>query len=178
MATLARRDFRTPDNLLGGILSGLAVVAAWYVTAHLGYVAEDPETLQEAFLATRSGRPEALSFIAPQAYSLELLIFWSDASRTLSFGVVTVLGVVAGAAAWALRSGHFRWEGFANTEDLVNHLLGAVLMGFGGVTALGCTIGQGLSGLSTLALGAFLTFFAIAAGAVAMLKWQYWRLTR
>ena len=62
--------------------------------------------------------------------------------------------------------------------DLANHIVGAVLMGFGGVTALGCTIGQGISGLSTLALGSVLTFFAIIAGAVATMKFQYWRLMR
>jgi len=72
--------------------------------------------------------------------------------------------------------GTFRWEGFASTEDLVNHLIGGVLMGVGGVTALGCTIGQGLSGISTLALGSFLAFGGIIAGSVAALKYQYWRI--
>jgi uncharacterized membrane protein YedE/YeeE len=63
-------------------------------------------------------------------------------------------------------------------EDTANHLIGAALMGFGGVTALGCTIGQGLSGVSTLALGSFLALAAIIAGAVAALKFQYWRIMR
>jgi hypothetical protein len=51
-------------------------------------------------------------------------------------------------------------------------------MGFGGVTAMGCTIGQGLSGLSTLALGSFVTFAAIVGSAAATMRWQYWRLER
>ena len=51
-------------------------------------------------------------------------------------------------------------------------------MGFGGVTAMGCTIGQGITGVSTLALGSFITLLAIVAGAAATLKYEYWRLMR
>jgi uncharacterized membrane protein YedE/YeeE len=86
--------------------------------------------------------------------------------------------VVAGAAAGALASGQFRWEGFASTEDTAHHLVGAALMGFGGVAALGCTIGQGLSGVSTLALGSLLALAAIIAGAVLGLRYQSWRVER
>lgn len=175
--SLAARDFRTFDHLLGGVGSGLCVVAAWYVSGHLGYLPEHPETLQEAFLTTNSGRPEALSFVAPVAYTLELLLLWSDSSRTLGFAGAGALGAVVGSFAGALALGRFRWEGFAGVEDTASHLLGAALMGFGGVTALGCTIGQGISGLSTLALGSLLASLAIVAGAVAALKVQYWRLT-
>jgi hypothetical protein len=127
-------------------------------------------------VATNSGRPESYSFVAPTAYLLELLLLWSDQSKIVTFGIAGVLGMAAGSATVALATGAFRWEGFASTEDLVNHIVGAVLMGFGGVTALGCTIGQGLSGISTLALGSFLAFGAIVAGCVAALKYQYWRL--
>jgi uncharacterized membrane protein YedE/YeeE len=58
------------------------------------------------------------------------------------------------------------------------HMIGGLLMGFGGVTALGCTIGQGISGFSTLALGSILSFLAIVAGSAATMKLQYWRMTR
>ena len=92
----ARRDFLTLDNLLGGIAVGAIVIGGWYVSGHLGYLAEDPDTLQEAFLATNSGRMESLTFVAPQAYTLELLMLWSDASRKLSFGIALALGVIAG----------------------------------------------------------------------------------
>ena len=173
---LARREFWTLDNLLGGLGSGLLIVAAWYVSGHLGYLAEHPETLEEAFLATNSGRMEALTFVAPQAYSLELLMLWSDSSRRMTFAIATVLGVISGALASALLTRSFRWEGFANVEDMARHLIGAALMGFGGVLAMGCTVGQGISGFSTLALGSILTFAAIVAAATATLKYQYWRL--
>jgi uncharacterized membrane protein YedE/YeeE len=174
----SRRDFLTPDNLLGGFAIGAIVVGGWYVSGHLGYLAEDPDTLQEAFLVTNSARMESLTFVAPQAYTLELLLLWSDASRKLSFGIAMALGVVAGSAAWALLTRQFRWEGFRDVADLVRHLLGAALMGFGGVTAMGCTIGQGVTGVSTLALGSLITLLAIIAGAWAMLKYEYWKLMR
>ena len=175
---LLRRDFWTLDNLLGGLGTGLAVVAAWYVSGHLGYLPEHPETLEEAFIATNSGRMESLTFVAPQAYTLELLMLWSDTSRKLTFAIATVLGVIAGSGAWALATRSFRWEGFASVEDTASHLLGAALMGFGGVVAMGCTVGQGITGFSTLALGSIVTFLAIVAGAAATLKFQYWRLMR
>ena len=175
---LLNRDFWTLDNLLGGLGTGLAVVAAWYISGHIGYLAEHPDTLEEAFLATNSGRMESLTFVAPQAYTLELLMLWSDTSRTLTFAIATVLGVIAGSGTWALLTGNFRWEGFASVEDTASHLLGAALMGFGGVVAMGCTVGQGISGFSTLALGSIVTFVAIVAGAAATLKFQYWRLMR
>jgi uncharacterized membrane protein YedE/YeeE len=175
---LFNREFWTLDNLLGGLGTGLAVVAAWYISGHIGYLAEHPETLEEAFLATNSGRMESLTFVAPQAYTLELLMLWSDTSRTLTFAIATALGVIAGSGAWALLTGNFRWEGFASVEDTASHLLGAALMGFGGVVAMGCTVGQGITGFSTLALGSIVTFLAIVAGATATLKFQYWRLMR
>ena len=86
-----------------------------------------------------------------------------------------VLGMAVGSAGMALATRTFRWEGFASNEDLVNHIVGGVLMGFGGVCALGCTIGQGLTGISTLAIGSFIALGAIIAGSVTALKYQYWR---
>ena len=173
------REFRaTPEYVIGGLVVGAVIVAGWYVSAHIGHLAEDPNTLQEAFVATNSGRPESYSFVAPAAYLLELLIFWTDKSKIMTFGVAGVLGMTAGAAAMALATKTFRWEGFNDTEDLVNHVVGGLLMGFGGVLALGCTIGQGLTGISTLAVGSILSFFAIVGGSVAAVKYQEWRIER
>jgi len=172
------REFRTFDNVLGGVVVGLVVVGGWYLSGHIGHLAEGPATLEEKFLATNSGRTESLSFVAPQAYSLELLLLWSDKSRVVTFGIASVLGMLAGSLAWSLATKSFRLESFRDAEDLINHLAGGALMGFGGVLALGCTIGQGVSGLSTLALGSFLAFSAIIAGAALTMKIQYWRLMR
>jgi uncharacterized membrane protein YedE/YeeE len=171
-------SFRRFDNWLAGLGLGGVIVAMWWVSASLGYVAEHPETLQEAFLTTNSGRAEALSFVSPIAYALDWLMFFSDKSKVLTLGIVSVVGVVVGAAAYALASGSFRWEGFRDTRDTANHLLGAVLMGVGGVTAMGCTIGQGLSGLSTLSLTSLVAVVGIVAGAYAGLRFQIWHLER
>ena len=176
--SLIRRDFWTLDNLLGGLGVGLCVIAAWYVSGHIGYVAEHPDTLEEAFIATNSRSMESLTFVAAQAYLLELLFLWSDSSRTMTIAVASVLGVIAGSFVWSLVTRSFRWEGFASLEDTASHLIGAALMGFGGVVAFGCTVGQGITGFSTLALGSIVTFLAIVAGAAMALKVQFWRVMR
>ena len=169
------REFRTFDNVLGGLVVGLVVVGGWYLTGHLGYLAEDPTTLEERFVATSSGRMESLSFVAPQAYLLELLMLWSDKSRVVTFTIAIAVGMVAGSFAWALVSRTFRLESFRDSEDLLSHIAGGALMGFGGVLALGCTIGQGISGVSTLAIGSFIALFGIISGAVVTMRWQYSR---
>ena len=172
------RDFRgNPEQVIGGIVVGLLVTAGWYVTGHIGY-AENPETLETVFFGTNTRAAESFSFVAPMAYSLELLMLWTDASLTVTFGIASALGVMAGSFAHAMISRSFRWEGFVSAGDTGNHIVGGILMGFGGVTALGCTVGQGISGFSTLALGSIVTFFAIIAGTVLTLKFQYWRMMR
>jgi uncharacterized membrane protein YedE/YeeE len=171
------KQFRSSfDYTLGGVVTGLVVVGGWYVSGHLGYVAEDPNTLQEAFVATNTGRMESFSFVAPIAFTLEYLMLWTDKSKLITYGIASAAGVVAGAAAHALATRTFRWEGFRDAEDTAMHMLGGTLMGFGGITALGCTIGQGISGFSTIALGSIMTFLAIVAGAALTMKWQYWRI--
>jgi hypothetical protein len=175
----ASKEFRAGfDYSLGGVVTGLVVVGGWYVSGHLGRVAEDPNTLQEAFVATNSGRMESFSFVSPLAYTLEYLMLWTDKSKIITYGIASAAGVIAGSAAYALATRTFRWEGFRDAEDTANHIVGGLLMGFGGVTALGCTIGQGISGISTLALGSILTFASIVAGSAATMKYQYWRISR
>jgi len=170
------RQFRSSfDYTLGGVVTGLVVVGGWYVSGVIGHVAEDPQTLQEAFVRTNTGRMESFSFVSPLAYTLEYLMFWTDKSRVITYGIASAAGVIAGSAAYALATKTFRWEGFRDAEDTANHIVGGVLMGFGGITALGCTIGQGITGFSTLALGSIMTFVAIVAGSAATMKYQYWR---
>jgi uncharacterized membrane protein YedE/YeeE len=174
----ANRDFRCQrEHIAGGLVAGALVVAGWYVTGHLGY-AENPDTLENTYFGTNSRTLESLSFIAPAAYGLELLMLWSDKSLGISFGIAVAVGVAAGSAAYALATRTFRWEGFVSLEDTANHVAGGILMGFGGVTALGCTVGQGITGLSTLAVGSVLATAAIVAGSWATQKVQYWRLER
>jgi uncharacterized protein len=166
------------DYTLGGVVTGLVVVGGWYVSGYVGHVAEDPNTLQEAFVATNTGRMESFSFVAPFAYTLEYLMLWTDKSKLITYGIASAAGVIAGSAAYALATRSFRWEGFRDAEDTANHMVGGMLMGFGGITALGCTIGQAISGFSTLALGSIITFIAIVAGSAATMKYQVWRIER
>jgi uncharacterized membrane protein YedE/YeeE len=102
-------------------------------------------------------------------------MLWTDKTLHVSFGIANVVGVVLGSFAYAIATKQFRWEGFASLEDLRTQLIGAVLMGFGGVTAVGCTVGQGLSGVSTMAVGSFLALAGIIAGAAATMQYQNWR---
>jgi hypothetical protein len=173
---LLNKSFWTVKNLLAGFGVGFAICAVWWISGHLAFVAEDPNTLEEVFLVTNSGKMESLSFVAPYAYLLDWLMFYSDTSKVLTIGVVAVLGMICGSAVVALISKTFRWETFLNAEDTANHLVGGALMGFGGITALGCTVGQGLSGISTLALGSFLALPGFIFGAYLGLRYLQMRL--
>jgi uncharacterized membrane protein YedE/YeeE len=175
---LRHKDFWTFNNLLAAFGVGSLVAAMWWVSGHLGFVPEHPETLDAVYLGTNSGRMEALNFVAPIAYALDWLMFYSDQSKVLTTGVVAVAGVLLGSTASALQSHTFRLEGFANPRDLGQHLIGSVLMGVGGVTAMGCTFGQGLSGISTLGLNSLTALAAIVLGAVVSLRHQAARLER
>ena len=173
---LASKAFWTLENVLAGVLVGLAICAIWWISGSLGYVAEDPNTLAEVFLVTNSGRMESLSFVAPYAYSLDFLMMYSDTSKIITVGIAAVIGMILGSAAMALITKSFRWESFRNSEDTANHLVGATLMGFGGVTALGCTVGQGLSGISTLAIGSILALPGFIFGAYLAMRYLQVRL--
>ena len=181
-------DFRGSfDNILGGLVVGLAVLAAWYVTSNV-MVNVDGEMMSlqsyvqdwELYAPADAVRPAATGPLAAQSFTFinpmgqTLGYAASGFDRTLlTFGIMALAGVVAGSLLWSLVSRSFRIEWFASSSDFVNHLIGAILMGFGGVLAMGCTIGQGITGFSTLALGSILTFVAIVLGSAATMKVQY-----
>jgi len=186
-------DFRSSfDNILGGLVVGLAVLAAWYVTSNVmvnadgevmslqGYVQNwDFYAPADAIRPTDAGplAAQSFTFINPMGQALGYAANGFD--RTLlTFGVMTLAGVIAGSLLWSLVSRSFRIEWFASVRDFVNHLVGAILMGFGGVLAMGCTIGQGVTGFSTLALGSILTFVAIVLGSAVTMKVQYIMMMR
>lgn len=140
----------------GGAAIGGLVVTAWWLT---GYLAQD------VFAPTR---PSALTISGPLARVTHYLITGGDLD--LGFGIAFVAGTALGATISALISGTFHWQR-PQTRAIPNYLAGGVLMGFGAMVAGGCNIGQGLSGVSTLAAGSLLAAGAIFAGAVLAVKW-------
>lgn len=155
---LKDRGFRSsPRHLGAGLAIGMLVAAGWLVTGLAGRDEFEPTPLA------------SLSFVAPVGDGLQYLMTYTGA--TLTFGSAVVGGVILGAFLAALGSRTFRLEGFADQADLIRHLAGSALMGTGGVMALGCTIGQGITGLSTLAGGSVLALLSIIAGAIWGLRY-------
>jgi uncharacterized protein len=149
---------------------GLLVAAAFYLTGKIGFLPENPETLEPAWLGTQSKRPEGLSFSAPLGHALDLLTLWSDKATVATFGVMVALGVLLGAFVTAKLRGDFKLESFRTPGELGAHSAGALLMGFGGITALGCSLGNGVTGMALLSSGALLATVGITAGAWLALK--------
>jgi uncharacterized membrane protein YedE/YeeE len=173
----ASRDFsRSFDNIFGAAVVGLAVVAGWYMTG--GALGQEWKEFAE-MSATPPSRVEVQSytFISPMADSLRYLMAPADLGR-INFGVMALTGVIAGSLLYAVLSRTFRIEWFANRGDFANHAVGGALMGVGGVLAMGCTIGQAITGVSVLALGSVMTFLSIVAGSALTMKVQYWRMLR
>ena len=120
---------------------------------------------------------QSLTFIGPTGHIVQYLKQgFSDVF--LTFGVATVIGVVVGSFLYTLIFRKVRIEWFVSWNDFLMHAIGALLMGIGGVLAMGCTIGQGITGVSTLALGSILTIVAIIAGSAATMKYQYYLMMR
>nr|WP_199930596.1 YeeE/YedE family protein [Sedimenticola thiotaurini] len=184
-------DFRRSfDNVLGGLIVGLAVLAAWYVSANVavdldgevhslsGYVQEWDFLADSAEGKPADSRPlstQSFTFINPMGQTLGYAATGFK-STLLTFGIMALFGVIAGSLLWALISRSFRIEWFVNFKDFATHVIGAILMGFGGVLAMGCTIGQGITGTSTLAIGSFLALGAIMLGSALTMKVQYYKL--
>jgi uncharacterized membrane protein YedE/YeeE len=185
------QDFRrSKDNNLSGIVIGLAVIMAWYATSNLVTIDADGENMSWASYASTSNwdmmedgpetRPrdiavQSYTFINPIGQTLRYGINGFE-QTLLTFGVVAVIGVILGSLTWSLVSRSFRIEWFADVKDFINHLIGGILMGVGGILALGCTIGQAITGFSTLSIGSILAFAGIVAGSAMTMKIQYYKM--
>ena len=146
------RAFRScRKEMAAAVVIGLAVCAAWLTTGYLGQDEFDPKP------------PLSFTFVRPLGDSI--LYAMLSSGMTLTFGIASVAGVFVGAHLVARAKGDLRREGFDGDKEMARHLIGSAFMGIGGVLALGCTIGQGMSGISTLALSAPLAMAAIFAGA-------------
>jgi uncharacterized membrane protein YedE/YeeE len=152
------RAFRRSRRLIvTGTAIGALVVVGWWIT---GVVGQDP-------FETR--RAESFTFVAPLGETLVYAMLASGVQ--VDFAVGAVLGVLAGAFVASRAAGEFRWEAPDDVREIKRHLFGAFLMGTGGVAALGCTIGQGVTGVSTLSVGSILAIGSILIGARAGLYW-------
>lgn len=184
-------DFRnSKDNIIAGVIIGLIILAAWFTSSNITILVEDDHYSLSDYYAEwdmlaedDEGKPvtgralsaQSFTFINPigQTYGYIKAAF---NSALLTFGLISVFGVILGSFLWSRINSSFRVEWFVDFKDFLNHFIGAILMGFGGVLALGCTIGQGITGMSTLALGSILTFISIIFGSALTMKIQYYKL--
>ncbi len=185
-------EFRkSADNVFAGVTIGVIVLLAWYFTSNVAVNTEDGSFSMTQFygewdmmMDSEEGKPkngstnlqaQSFTFISPIGQMFGY-IGSSFSSAFLSFGVVAVLGVIFGSLIWSLVTRSFRIEWFNSFKDFYMHMIGAVLMGFGGVLGMGCTVGQAITGVSTLALGSFLVFISIVFGSAITMKIQYYQM--
>lgn len=179
------------DNILGGLAIGIAVLLAWYASSGMITIDVDGESYGlmsfiegwDMIMDSEVGKPAQLRPSSPQSFTFVNpmgqtvgYIGQSFSSAYVTFGLMAVVGVISGSFLWSVLTRNFRIEWFASFKDFINHLIGGILMGFGGTLALGCTIGQGVTGISTLALGSFIAFFGIVFGSAMTMKIQLYKM--
>jgi uncharacterized protein len=147
---------RSPGQIVAGLIVGLLVAAGWFATGYLGADDFNPVPVT------------SLTFIAPIADTLQYAML--STGLTLNFGIATVAGVFAGSLVTALATGRFHLEGYTSPRHMLRSAGGAALMGAGGAMAYGCSVGQGLTGLSTLALASFVAVAGILLGTAMGLR--------
>jgi uncharacterized protein len=143
-------------QIAAGIMVGLLVAAGWFATGYLGADDFNPAAVT------------SLTFVAPVADTVQYVML--STGLTLNFGIAMVFGVFAGSLLTALVARRFRLEGYTSPQHMLRSITGAALMGSGGAMALGCSIGQGLTGISTLALSSFVAVAGILMGSAAGLR--------
>ncbi len=148
---------RSSRDIIAGISIGIAVAAGFFITGTYGADPFDPIRVQ------------SLTYVLPLGDTIVWLIAFTGSAMT--FSIAVVVGTIGGAAIVAVMRDEIRWEAFDDVQDMRRHLLGAAAMGAGGVTALGCTVGQGISGVSTLAMSPIIALASIFIGAVYGLHW-------
>jgi len=157
MLAFGHAPFRkSPRDIAGGIVVGLLIAAGWFATGYLGADEFEPAPVA------------SLTFIAPIGETLQYLMLATG--TRLSFSVVVVAGVFLGGLGAALLTGNYNLQGFSEPRQMLRYMAGGTMMGLGGAMALGCSIGQGLTGFSTLAFASFLAMAGIVAGSALALR--------
>ncbi len=168
-------EFRKEKLLIitGIIIGGLALLG-WYLTAgpEGQVLIEEIDFMDEPPYATGA---QSVTFIGPTAH-LAQYVYRGFEFTYLSMGVVLLAGVITGSFLYTLIFRRVRLEWFVAWDDFFRHIIGGILMGIGGVLALGCTIGQGITGFSTMALGSFVSIAAIVVSSMMTMKYQYYRM--
>ena len=162
------------DLIAAGLVIGAAIAIAWYITAgEMGqtYLSD----LEFANTRPYAVGAQSFTFIAPPAHAYQYIEQGFN-TNFLTFGLVALIGVILGAFVYSIVFRSFRFEWFHSTKDFITHVIGGLLMGVGGILGMGCTIGQGVTGASTLAVGSFVTLSSIMFGAALTMKIQYYKL--
>ncbi len=163
------------DNVLGGLSVGLLVLAAWYITGgSLGQAAVEEADFM-TFPPPGVG-VMSLTFVNPMGETLYYITHPLQ-FRLITFGVAILTGVIVGSFLYAIVTRRFHVEWFTSLPDFLRHVVGGVLLGTGGVLAMGCTIGQGVTGVSTMALGSFIAVGSFIFGAALTMKIQYYMMS-
>ncbi|MDH5424337.1 MAG: YeeE/YedE family protein [Gammaproteobacteria bacterium] len=169
------QDFRSnSENIIGGTVIGILIVLAWAITGGSMGAAwkEAVDFMDQVPVGVMS---QSYTFINPMGDTFSLALNPTN-TTLISFGVMALFGVIAGSFVISLLTKAFRIEWFNDLKDFINHMFGAVLMGIGGVLGMGCTIGQGITGFSTLALGSILVFVSIVFGSALTMKIQFYKM--
>jgi hypothetical protein len=162
------------DDILGGTVIGVAVIAGWYITG--GPMGEEwKETAEFMEVVPVRVASQSYTFINPTSDTFYYLMSPSNTSL-ISFGVASLTGVIAGAFIYSVVFRKFHIEWFYSMGDFYSSIIGGVLIGIGGILAMGCTIGHGITGASTLALGSILAMISITLGAAMTMKIMYYRM--
>lgn len=166
-------EFRSRYGLiLSSTVMGLGVIGGWYVTS--GPIGrnwqESAEWMDQPPIGVGA---QSFTFINPMGESLVYLQSGFN-NLLLSFGVCAIAGIIVGSFSSALIFRNFHFEWFPSMKDFMNHLIGAILMGVGGVLGMGCTIGQAVAGTSTMSLGSFIVFASILFGSAVTMKTRYY----
>ena len=166
-------NFKNFDNILSGITVGLVVVLAWLLTG--GDIGEEWIEANNFMDTPQPGvGVQSFTFINPMSETLVFVGNFLD-NFYITFGVSALLSVILGSFLYSVVSNNFRVEWFASKQDFIRHIVGGTLIGIGGVLSLGCTIGQGVTGVSTLAVGSFVTLISIIIGASITMKIEYYK---
>lgn len=147
---------KSPRDIVGGAVIGLLIAAGWLATGYFGADEFDPAPIA------------SLTFIAPIGETIQYAMLATG--MKLSFGITVIVGVFLGALASALLSGSYELQGFSQPKQMLRYMAGGAMMGIGGALALGCSIGQGLTGFSTLSFVSFLAMAGISIGSALALR--------